>query len=154
MRDPYQVLGVAKDASQKDIKSAYRKLAKKHHPDQNPDDPKAQEQFAEVNQAYEIVGDDKTRKAYDRGEIDATGKQRFQDFGQGFAGARRRSVRRLPALGAGPGRDAISSSAPPARATARRTSSASFSARPLRAARTSAAPAAAHAAARRRPTSA
>ncbi len=87
MRDPYDVLGVAKDASQKDIKSAFRRLAKKYHPDQNPDDPKAQERFSEANQAYEILGDEKQRKAFDRGEIDATGKQRFQDFGQGFGGA-------------------------------------------------------------------
>ena len=58
MRDPYQVLGVAKNASAKDIKAAYRKLAKKYHPDQNANDPKAQERFAEASQAYEIVGDD------------------------------------------------------------------------------------------------
>jgi len=61
MRDPYEVLGVAKNASAKDIKSAYRKLAKKHHPDQNPNDPKAKDRFAAANQAYEIVGDEKTR---------------------------------------------------------------------------------------------
>ena len=93
MRDPYQVLGVAKDASAKEIKSAYRKLAKKFHPDQNPDDPKAKERFAEANQAYEIVGDDKKRGAFDRGEIDAEGKPRFQGFegatgGDPFAGFR------------------------------------------------------------------
>jgi DnaJ-class molecular chaperone len=92
MRDPYQVLGVAKDASAKEIKSAYRKLAKKHHPDQNPNDPKAKDRFAEANQAYEIVGDEKSRGAYDRGEIDAEGKPRFQGFegaaGDPFAGFR------------------------------------------------------------------
>ncbi len=81
MRDPYDVLGVSKGASHKDIKSAYRKLAKKYHPDQNPDDPKAKERFAEANQAYEILGEEDKRKAFDRGEIDATGKPRFQDFG-------------------------------------------------------------------------
>ena len=94
MRDPYEVLGVARNASAKDIKSAYRKLAKKYHPDQNPDDPKAKDRFASVNQAYEIVGDEKTRAAFDRGEIDAEGKQRFQGFesagGDPFAGFRRR----------------------------------------------------------------
>ncbi|MEX0344880.1 MAG: DnaJ C-terminal domain-containing protein [Rhizobiaceae bacterium] len=99
MRDPYSVLGVAKNASQKDIKSAFRKLAKKHHPDQNRDDPKAQAKFAEVNQAYEIVGDEKRRAAFDRGEIDAEGKERFHGFeGAGadpFAGFRR--------AGGGPG---------------------------------------------------
>ncbi len=80
MRDPYEVLGVAKGASAKEIKSAYRKLAKKYHPDQNPDDPKAQERFAEATQAYDIVGDEKNRGAYDRGEIDAQGKPRFAGF--------------------------------------------------------------------------
>lgn len=99
MRDPYSVLGVAKKASQKDIKSAFRKLAKKYHPDQNPDDPSAQAKFAEVNQAYEVVGDEKRRGAFDRGEIDAEGKERFQGFeGAGadpFAGFRR--------AGGGPG---------------------------------------------------
>jgi DnaJ-class molecular chaperone len=94
MRDPYEVLGVAKDASAKDIKSAYRKLAKKHHPDQNQDDAKAKDRFAAVNQAYEILGDAKNRAAFDRGEIDAEGKQRFQGFegaagGDPFAGFRR-----------------------------------------------------------------
>lgn len=95
MRDPYDVLGVAKGASTKDIKSAFRKLAKKYHPDQNPDDPKAKERFAAANQAYEIVGDEKKRTAYDRGEIDAEGKQRFQGFdgaqggGDPFAAFRR-----------------------------------------------------------------
>ncbi|QKD04862.1 DnaJ C-terminal domain-containing protein [Mesorhizobium loti] len=85
MRDPYEVLGVAKNASAKDIKSAYRKLAKKHHPDQNPDDPKAKDRFAAANQAYEVVGDEKNRAAFDRGEIDADGKPRFQGF-EGAAG--------------------------------------------------------------------
>jgi DnaJ-class molecular chaperone len=88
MRDPYQVLGVARDASAKDIKSAYRKLAKKYHPDQNPNDPKAKDRFAEATQAYEVIGDEKNRAAFDRGEIDAEGKPRFQGFdGRGFAGA-------------------------------------------------------------------
>jgi DnaJ-class molecular chaperone len=86
MRDPYDVLGVAKNASAKDIKSAFRKLAKKYHPDQNPDDPKSKDRFAEVNQAYEIVGDDTKRGQFDRGEIDASGKPRFANFG-GAGGA-------------------------------------------------------------------
>jgi DnaJ-class molecular chaperone len=94
MLDPYDVLGVAKGASAKDIKSAFRKLAKKYHPDQNPDDPKAKERFNAANQAYEIVGDEKKRAAYDRGEIDAEGRQRFQGFegahgGDPFAAFRR-----------------------------------------------------------------
>src|SRR5690606_26251450 len=94
MRDPYDVLGVAKNASAKDIKSAFRKLAKKYHPDQNPDDPKAKDSFAEINQAYEVVGDETRRGQFDRGEIDAAGKPRFADFsgaggGDPFAGFRR-----------------------------------------------------------------
>ena len=94
MRDPYGVLGVAKTASHKDIKSAFRKLAKKYHPDQNQDDPKAKDLFAEINQAYEIVGDEEKRGQYDRGEIDAAGKPRFAGFegaggGDPFAAFRR-----------------------------------------------------------------
>ncbi len=88
MRDPYEVLGVAKGASAKEIKSAYRKLAKKHHPDQNPDDPKAKDRFAAANQAYEILGDEKNRAAFDRGEIDATGaEQAPRNFYRDYAGA-------------------------------------------------------------------
>jgi DnaJ-class molecular chaperone len=83
MRDPYSVLGVSKGASAADIKSAYRKLAKKLHPDANKSDPKAASRFSELNAAYEIVGDDDKRKAFDRGEIDAEGKPRFQGF-EGF----------------------------------------------------------------------
>ena len=83
MRDPYDVLGVSKGASEGDIKSAYRRLAKKLHPDANKHDPKAASRFAELNAAYEIVGDADKRKAFDRGEIDAEGKPRFQGF-EGF----------------------------------------------------------------------
>jgi DnaJ-class molecular chaperone len=83
MRDPYDVLGVSKSASEGDIKSAYRRLAKKLHPDANKHDPKAASRFAELNAAYEIVGDADKRKAFDRGEIDAEGKPRFQGF-EGF----------------------------------------------------------------------
>lgn len=82
MRDPYEVLGVGKTASQAEIKSAFRKLAKKYHPDQSKD-PKAKERFAEINSAYEVVGDKDKRGQFDRGEIGADGKQRFQGF-EGF----------------------------------------------------------------------
>jgi DnaJ-class molecular chaperone len=85
MRDPYEVLGVSKSASEAEIKSAFRKLAKKLHPDANKHDPKAASRFAELNAAYEIAGDDKKRKAFDSGEIDAEGKPRFQGF-EGFRG--------------------------------------------------------------------
>lgn len=85
MRDPYEALGVAKSASAAEIKSAFRKLAKRHHPDHSKD-PKAKEKFAEVNAAYEIVGDEKKRAQFDRGEIDAEGKPKFQGF-EGFRNA-------------------------------------------------------------------
>ena len=83
MRDPYDVLGVSKNASAAEIKGAFRKLAKKLHPDANKHDPRAAARFAELNAAYEILGEEKKRKAFDRGEIDAEGKPRFQGF-EGF----------------------------------------------------------------------
>ncbi|RLQ87439.1 DnaJ C-terminal domain-containing protein [Notoacmeibacter ruber] len=85
-RDPYTVLGVAKTASDKEIKSAFRKLAKKYHPDANKDDPKARERFSEASQAYDIVGDTEKRKQYDAGEIDAEGKPAFAGFAGGGGG--------------------------------------------------------------------
>ncbi|MCE7028146.1 DnaJ C-terminal domain-containing protein [Jiella avicenniae] len=83
MRDPYAVLGVAKSASDKEIKSAFRKLAKKYHPDANSNDPAAAGRFNEANQAYEILGDKDKRAQFDRGEIDAEGKPKFQGFAGG-----------------------------------------------------------------------
>src|SRR3954470_8738148 len=88
MRDPYEVLGVQRGASAAAIKSAYRKLAKKHHPDANKNDPKAAARFSEVNSANEILGDEQKRKQFDRGEIDAEGKPRFQGFPGGDPRAR------------------------------------------------------------------
>jgi DnaJ-class molecular chaperone len=88
MRDPYDVLGVAKTASADEVKKAFRKLAKKFHPDQNKNDPKAKEKFSEANAAYEILGDADKRKQFDRGEIGADGKPRgFEGFGAGGPGA-------------------------------------------------------------------
>jgi DnaJ-class molecular chaperone len=87
MRDPYDVLGVSKGASAAEIKNAFRKLAKKLHPDANKHDTRAAARFAEANAAYEILGDAAKRKAFDRGEIDAEGKPRFQGF-EGFGGPR------------------------------------------------------------------
>jgi DnaJ-class molecular chaperone len=90
MRDPYTVLGVQKGAGEADIKKAFRKLAKQHHPDRNADDPKAKDRFAELNSAYEILGDETKRAQFDRGEIDADGKPRgfsgFEGFGGGGGG--------------------------------------------------------------------
>ncbi|WP_206455439.1 DnaJ C-terminal domain-containing protein [Aurantimonas marina] len=85
MRDPYAALGVAKSASEKEIKSAFRKLAKQYHPDANAKDPSAAARFNEANQAYEILGDKEKRAQFDRGEIDAEGKPKFQGF-SGFGG--------------------------------------------------------------------
>jgi len=82
MRDPYKVLGVGRDADTADVKKAFRQLAKKFHPDQNKE-PKAKENFAEVNAAYEILGDAEKRSQFDRGEIGPDGKPRFQGF-EGF----------------------------------------------------------------------
>lgn len=81
MRDPYTVLGVSKSASEKEIKSAYRKLAKTLHPDQNPNDKTAHEKFAEVTAAYDFLSDTTKRGQYDRGEIDADGNPKFAGFG-------------------------------------------------------------------------
>ena len=88
MRDPYEVLGVPRGANAAAIKSAYRKLAKKHHPDANKNDPKAAARFAELNSANEIIGDEDKRQQFDRGEIDAEGKPRFQGFPGGDPRAR------------------------------------------------------------------
>jgi DnaJ-class molecular chaperone len=88
MRDPYEVLGVPRGANAAAIKSAYRKLAKKYHPDANKNDPKAAARFAELNSANEILADEDKRKQFDRGEIDAEGKPRFQGFPGGDPRAR------------------------------------------------------------------
>ncbi|MFG1418492.1 J domain-containing protein [Xanthobacter sp. V2C-8] len=88
MRDPYDVLGVSKTADEAEIKRAYRRLAKKLHPDANADDPKAQDKFAELNTAHEILSDTEKRGQFDRGEIDAEGKPRAPEF-SGFGGGRR-----------------------------------------------------------------
>jgi DnaJ-class molecular chaperone len=74
-RDPYELLGVKKDAAQKDIQSAFRKLAKKLHPDLNPGDKSAEERFKQVSAAYEILSDEEKRGRFDRGEIDINGAE-------------------------------------------------------------------------------
>lgn len=74
MRSPYSVLGVNQSAKDDDIKSAYRKLAKIWHPDQNPSDPKAAEVFSEINNAYRLLTDGPRRKLFDGGKIDVNGR--------------------------------------------------------------------------------
>ncbi|HEX6958113.1 MAG TPA: J domain-containing protein [Ferrovibrio sp.] len=88
MRDPYEVLGVARGASQDDLRKAYRKLAKEFHPDRNPGNPKAAERFKEISAAYDILGDADKRGKFDRGEIDAAGQPRAQGFYRGGPGGR------------------------------------------------------------------
>jgi len=94
MADPYTTLGVARGASEKEIKAAYRKLAKQLHPDYNKDNPKATTRFGEVTRAYDLLCDKDKRARFDRGEIDAEGNPAFaagagaQGFGGGgFGGA-------------------------------------------------------------------
>ena len=83
MTDPYKILGVSKSASAEEIKAAYRKLAKKLHPDLNPGDADVERRFKEVSHAYGIVGDPEKRQRFDRGEIDASG-QETAPAGAGF----------------------------------------------------------------------
>jgi len=85
MADPYATLGVARNATEKDIKSAYRKLAKELHPDRNKDNPKASEKFSDVTKAYDLLSDKDKRAQFDRGEIDAEGNPAMP-FGGGFGG--------------------------------------------------------------------
>jgi DnaJ-class molecular chaperone len=75
-RDPYEILGAAPAASTGDIQKAYRKLAKKLHPDPDPGNAEAEEKFKEIASAYGLVGDAETRKKFDRGVIDASGAER------------------------------------------------------------------------------
>ncbi len=86
MADPYSILGVARNATEKDIKSAYRKLAKELHPDRNTNNPKATERFSEVTQAYDLLTDKDKRARFDRGEIDGDGNP-AAPFGFGGGGS-------------------------------------------------------------------
>ena len=104
MRDPYDVLGVSRKATEAEIKKAFRALAKKHHPDAQGNDPKAVKRFQEISGAYELLSDKEKRAQYDRGEIDANGQpkgfeQGFRPgagFGHGFDGTRGRTGRAGP----------------------------------------------------------
>lgn len=85
--DPYKELGVSRSASQDEIKKAFRKLAKELHPDKNPGNTVADERFKRITAAFDLIGDPEKRAKYDRGEIDADGREQFRGGG-GFAGAR------------------------------------------------------------------
>jgi len=89
MSDPYTILGIARTASQSDVKSAYRRLAKKYHPDSNVGKPEAEAKFAQITQAYELLGDKAKRAQFDNGEIDDKGMPKGFAFGTGhpFGGA-------------------------------------------------------------------
>jgi DnaJ-class molecular chaperone len=83
--NPYETLGVKRDATQGDIRAAYRRLVKKLHPDLNPGDRNAEEKFKAVSAAYDLLGDPEKRARFDRGEIDAAGAERaaeryYRDF--------------------------------------------------------------------------
>jgi DnaJ-class molecular chaperone len=80
-RDPYQELGVSRTATADEIRKAFRKLAKAHHPDANPGDKKAEEKFKQVSAAFDIVGDAAKRKKFDLGQIDADGRETMRGFG-------------------------------------------------------------------------
>ena len=86
--DPYQELGISRGASQDEVRKAFRKLAKQLHPDKNPGDKAAEERFKRVSAAFDILGDEQKRAKFDRGEIDADGRETMRGFGggQGFPG--------------------------------------------------------------------
>lgn len=112
MDDPYKTLGVSRDASAEDIRKAYRKLAKQHHPDLNPGNAEAEAKFKAVSAANELLSDPEKRARFDRGEIDAQGQERaphgaqgaggsYRDYAEGASG--RHYSRRWQSAGAGAG---------------------------------------------------
>src|SRR5271163_768160 len=108
MRDPYEILGLDRSADEAAIKAAYRKLAKRHHPDLHPGDKKAAERFSELNNANDLLSDPERRARFDRGEIDAEGHEVpprgpfYRDFRGGPGGGPRGGP------GGGPGADRYS----------------------------------------------
>lgn len=105
MADPYSTLGVARTATEAEIKSAYRKLAKELHPDRNKDNPRASERFSDVTRAYDLLSDKAKRGQFDRGEIDAEGNPAnpFAGMGGGFGGGGQRGFRPEDFQGVGSG---------------------------------------------------
>lgn len=97
MEDPYKVLGVERNATEATIRAAYRRLAKRHHPDLNPGKPESEERFKAINAAYALLSDPEKRARFDRGEIDASGAERpperpfYRDFGDSAGRAKYRS---------------------------------------------------------------
>ncbi|MEM1398357.1 MAG: DnaJ C-terminal domain-containing protein [Pseudomonadota bacterium] len=90
MQDPYKTLGVSKTASDDEVKSAYRKLVKKLHPDVNPNSPEVEQRFKDVGSAYAIIGDPEKRAKFDKGQIDADGRERPDfAFQQAWTGGQR-----------------------------------------------------------------
>ena len=104
MADPYQTLGVAKTATEDEIRKAYKKLAKKHHPDLNPGDKEAEERFKAISAAYALLNDPEKRRAFDAGEIDETGapqaeRRFYRDYADAGAGFRYERAEDLGDLG-------------------------------------------------------
>jgi DnaJ-class molecular chaperone len=96
VRNPYEVLGVTKDATADAIRKAYRALAKKHHPDLNPGNKQAEARFKEISVAYDLLSDADKRAKFDRGEIDESGNEKpraysYQDYAEGAPGAKYRA---------------------------------------------------------------
>src|SRR5262249_60197755 len=113
MADPYQILGVGREATQEEIRKAYRRLAKDNHPDLHPGDKGAEGRSKEIAAAYDILGDEKKRARFDSGEIDASGAERQQPEREFYrqhaeAGPGFKYERRWQASGPGAGDDLVS----------------------------------------------
>ena len=107
-QDPYQTLGLTKTASQDDIRKAFRKLAKKHHPDLNPGNEAAETRFKAANAAHDLLSDPETRAKFDRGELDAEGKPSERSFYRQYAEGEQGARYRRPGAGAAPGDEGFS----------------------------------------------